>query len=233
MMSKKKNFLSWIILSSLTFVLFSCGALMKTVVGLPVLNVYTHEEIQTNISDVPTKDNVIDLTLSNNPSREDIEDFIYKSIAYRAYVYDSKNRLMCFNGNTSCSIDELADMREKTIEANYNICDPTNLLKDNMDLENILVKLKYDSINTLIDSKYKVLVFMNTDIAKGEIKNEWEYIYNSFKEDSEDIRFLRVWTDLNENWGLKPNGKAKFRMKKVKNSKREYTITLKSLPYID
>jgi hypothetical protein len=31
--------------------------------------------------------------------------------------------------------------------------------------------------------------------------------------------------------GLKKNGKAKFKMKKVKNSKREYEIILRSLPY--
>lgn len=234
MMSKKNNLLSWIVLSSLTFVLISCGTVMKTLVGLPALNVYTQEEIEQNINELPSKNNVVDLTLNDIPNKEVIEDFIYKSIAYRAYVYDYKNRLMCFNGSTSCSIDELSDLRENTIETNYKVCDSSNLANDKMNLAYILNQLNHHNIRSLLDSKYKVLVFMNTDIAKGEIKNEWEYIYNSFQQDnSENIKFLRVWTDLNENWGFRPNGKAKFKMKKVKNSKKEYTITLKSLPYKD
>ena len=141
---------------------------------------------------------------------------------------------MCYNGNTSCAIDELADLREKTIAANYDICNPSDLIDGLMNLEYILDQLKYDNENNLLGSKYKILVFMNTDLAKDEIKNDWEYIYNSFSgESSETVTFLRIWTALNENWGMKPNGKAKFKMRKVKNSRKEYTITLKSLPYIN
>ena len=233
-MSKKLSLLSWITLSSLTIVFFSCGTVMKTIVGLPVLNVYTSEKIAKNIAQLPAENNVVDLTLHDAPEKEVIEDFIYKSILYRAYVYNEENKLMCYNGNTSCAIDELADLREKTIAANYDICNPSDLIDGLMNLEYILDQLKYNNENNLLGSKYKILVFMNTDLAKGEIKNDWEYIYNSFSgESSENVTFLRIWTDLNENWGLKPNGKAKFKMRKVKNSRKEYTITLKSLPYIN
>ncbi len=71
---------------------------------------------------------------------------------------------------------------------------------------------------------------MNYDNSKDELNSDWQYIYNSFKE-NENVLFIRIWTDLNEEWGLKHGAKASLRVRKVKGSKKEYSMTLPKLPY--
>lgn len=53
----------------------------------------------------------------------------------------------------------------------------------------------------------------------------WILIYNP------DVVFIRVWTDLNEEWGLKHNAKVKTKGTRVKGSKKEFFIQLSKLPY--
>lgn len=234
-MNKINKKLSWILIFS-SVLLCSCGSIMKLIVGMPNLNVYTQDEITKNIDKLPKTNNIIDAELANVPNQETIEDFIFKAMLSKSYVFNSNNDLMCFNRNTSCSITELNFIRNQSIDSLYDICNSVSDLKDegseHIELNTILSQLEITEDISSLNFDHKILVFLNTDIAKGEIKEEWEYIYESFnKHPKNNVLFIRVWTDLNEKWGLKPNGKAKFKMKKVENTAREFYITLKKLPY--
>ena len=72
-------------------------------------------------------------------------------------------------------------------------------------------------------------MIVNTDIASNSIVEVWNYIYDSFNH-NENIVFVRVWTDLNEDWGLKKGSKAKFKVRKIKGE-REVEIFLRDLPF--
>ncbi len=72
-------------------------------------------------------------------------------------------------------------------------------------------------------------MIVNTDIASNSIVEDWNYIYDSFNH-NENIVFVRVWTDLNEDWGLKKGSKAKFKVRKIKGE-REVEIFLRDLPF--
>jgi hypothetical protein len=124
----------------------------------------------------------------------------------------------------------------KSLKDSFDLCDEELLaatgtqklsLKEIMSFIEILEQNDID-INSY---KYKIFTFWNTDISKGEIKDEWDAFYNSFNNKNE-ILVIRIWTDLDESWGLEPDGKARLVVRKAKG-KKEYTMKFKSLPYKD
>jgi hypothetical protein len=233
-MNKINKLLGCIFLYSSLFLFISCGTAMKFLVGLPNLNVYSQTQIDNNIAILPVDSNIIDLQIKNTLSSTEIKNFIYMSIQYRTYIYNEENNLLCYNGKEFCSINQLDILKETLIQDNYELCTPknidTNIESYLGNFGSIFSKLKFTKQTNLSKYNNKILVFMNTDIAKDKIKQDWDYIYSAFNKNP-NILFVRVWTDLNEKMGLKKNGKARFKMKKVKNTKREYEIILKKLPY--
>jgi hypothetical protein len=206
---------------------------MKIVVGIPNLNVYSQKEINSHISKLPMASNIIDAQFAGIPNENEIIDLIYKSVPYKSYVFNQNNELLCYSGSSSCTITELSDLRNKKISENYSYCDKEdeNLL-DTTSFNEFINQFKLSNNLNFKDYKYKIIVFMNWDLAKGEIIEDWNYIFGSFyNENEKDIVFIRIWSDLNENWGLNPNKKAKFKNRKVKGSSKEYMLTLESLPY--
>jgi hypothetical protein len=252
MNNNTSNLLSCILVYSSIFLFFSCGPVMKLMVGLPNLNVYSQSEIEDNIAVLPKEKNIIDAQLKNTLTDIEIKAFVMFSIAYRTYIYDQKDNLLCFNGEEYCSINQLDTLKNSSIIDNYEICNQNSkdtqieslfrsfdTIQNNMDIQIDSLLESFDTIISKVQIpknidfkpyKHKILVFLNTDISKGEIKEDWNYIYDSLK-NNPDILFIRVWADLNENFGLKKGAKARFKMRKVKNSKREYEIILKHLPY--
>jgi hypothetical protein len=233
-MNKYYKLLSCILLCISLFLFISRGTAMKLLVGLPNLNVYTQTQIDNNIAVLPIVGNTIDVQLKSTLNATEIKNFIYMSIQYRTSIYDEKNNILCYNGEEFCSIEQLDVIKNTTIQDNYERCSQNNIDTE-IDsylgnFNTILSKVESTKPIDLSNYKHKILIFMNTDTGKDEIKQDWDYIYNAFNKNP-NVLFIRVWTDLNENMGLKKNGKAKFKMKKVKNSKREYEIILRSLPY--
>ncbi|SEA80120.1 hypothetical protein [Psychroflexus halocasei] len=232
-MSNKFKILSWIFLSSL--LIFSCGSAIKIIAGIPKLNVYSQKEINKNIKKLTSEDNVIDVQPIKSLDAKTIKNFIYMSIPYRTYIFDKNDSLMCFNSETYCSISQLDSLNKSTIEENYKICNSSNL-DTNIDeylgsFSEIKKKIILPKGSNFDYFQYKILVFINTDIAKEELVDDWNYIYSSLNTNNAKTVFIRVWTDLNENWGLKQDAKAKFKVRKVKHSKGEYYMTIPKLPY--
>lgn len=225
--------LIWIVLSSL-FIL-SCGSAIKVIAGIPKLNVYSQKEIDSNIKKISSNYNVIDAQPNKTIDSKTIKNFIYMSIPYRTYIYDKNDSLMCFNGETYCSITQLDSLNKSTIKENYAVCNNSIL---DTDIEEYLGNFSEIKNKILLSNEkdfdsfqYKILVFINTDIAKEDLVDDWSYIYSSLNKKNPKTVFIRIWTDLNEDWGLKYGANVKFKVKKVKNSKREYYMTIPKLPY--
>ncbi len=103
----------------LSFFLLSCGPVLKVLGGLKDPKVYSQEEIKNKISRLPKASNVIDTQLNPDLDQEEIKAFLFMSIPFTIYIYNSDNKLLCYNGETSCSIDELMEIQNSSIEEKY------------------------------------------------------------------------------------------------------------------
>jgi len=218
----------------LSLLLLSCGPILKVIGGLHDPVVYSQEEINENIAKLPIKLNTVDVQLKKALDEEEIKAFIFMSIPYTTYIYNSDNKLLCYNGETSCVIDEISELQNFTIDEKYVQCESLTEISyfQNalIDFNDVIGKTTLVSADEISHYTYKVFIIINTDIAKKSIVEDWNYIYDSLNH-NENIVFVRVWTDLNENWGLKKGKKAKFKVRKVKGE-REVEVFLKDLPYI-
>lgn len=235
-MNKFLKRISWLFIISLILIsTYSCGSIIKIIAGVPNLNVYSQEEIYSNINSLPKEENVIDVQPISSLNSEDIIYFTLISAPHGPFIYNSNNRLLCYNGETFCSAVELKELNNSTIAENYEECDAKDYDSnaDDKYIGSFNNLLNYISIPSSIDLdsfQHKVVVFMNTDIGKDEINEDWDLIYQSLSQNP-DVIFIRIWTDLNEDWGLKHNAKVKTKVSKVKGSKGEYFMQLSKLPY--
>ena len=231
-MNKSILFISWIILSSLS--LSSCGSVIKLISDVPNFRVYSNEQINESVYDLGTKDNVIDVFPSDNSKEDEIKSFLYMSILYSPYVFDKNNNLLCSISDDQCVISNLAEIKLKTISESFVICDTIsfshNILRYFKSFENLFSKTSIETNMKFKNCDYKILYFINSDVSKNELKTDWENIYNSFNSQNQNVAFVRIWTDLNENWGLKKNAKVRTKVKKVKGQKREYELFIGRLP---
>lgn len=235
-MNKFLKGLSWVLISSLiTISTWSCGSIIKIIAGIPNLNVYSQEEIYNNINSLPKEDNVIDVQPITNLSSKDILFFTLISVPNETFIYNGNNALLCYNGETSCTIEELNEINDSAIDENYEECSASiDLASDTYkymgDFNKLLDYISFPNSVNFDSYQHKIVVFMNTDIGKDEIHEDWNFIYRSLNHNP-DVVFIRVWTDLNEEWGLKHNAKVKTKVTKVKGSKGEYFMQLSKLPY--
>ena len=234
-MNKFLKGLSWLLLASLISIsAWSCGSIIKIIVGVPNLNVYSQEEIYNNINSLPKQENVIDVQPITNLNSEDISYFTLISLPHGPLIYNSNNSLLCYNGEATCSAVELKELNNSTIDENYEECDATDFSSAaNKYIGNFNSLLNYITFPSSIDLdsyQHKVVVFMNTDLGKDEINEDWDLIYQPLSHNP-DVVFIRIWTDLNEEWGLKHNAKVRTKVTKVKGSKKEYFMQLSKLPY--
>lgn len=62
------------------------------------------------------------------------------------------------------------------------------------------------------DKSFTVVYFWNKDFSKGKYVDNWNYFKSNFINE-DDIQFIRISTDLNENWGLDTDKKLKMKLK--------------------
>lgn len=211
----------------------SCGSIMKIILGIPSLKVHSQNEIVATQQSLPTGINVFDATIKGDLEEALIKSYINKSVIQRTYVFNDSKELLCYNGDNSCSMNELSALQESKMDSFYVLCS-----KDLLSIEEPFFK-SWDELNKDLiytnqkpnnTSKYTVLTFWNSDIEKGNIAENWGYYHDFFKNEK-DIQFIRVLTDLNEDWGLKKGAKVSFKNRKVKGEKGAYFMVLKDLPY--
>jgi hypothetical protein len=211
--------------------IISCGSLMKVVLGIPALKVYTRTEVSNNIGQLPKASNIIDAQLSGIPEESQIKNYIYEAVMQKTYLYNRNKTLLCFKGDNSCTKMELYELSIKPFDSLYAKCDDgEEKPQEFADLDKLLDDFSSDNEKNSTDYKYTVVTFWNTDIEKGEIRENWDAFHSYFNEE-DSILFIRLWTDLSTEWNLKENGKATFKNRKVSGEKGTYTLVLGDLPY--
>ncbi len=207
---------------------------MKILAGVPNLNVYTQKEIDLNKNKLHDSNNIIDVEPIKLLNETDIRSFAYLSFINAPYVFDSNNNLLCNSSDSLCVSDQLEVSKNKQISESFVVCDTinttSNIIQFFNSFENLISKVDLKKDFELNKYDYKVLYFINSDVAKNDIVADWNYIYNSLNNESDNIVFIRIWTDLNEEWGLNKKSKVKTSVRKVKGQKREYEIIIKKLP---
>ncbi len=147
MMSKFKRNLGWILISSLIFIsISSCGSLIKIIAGIPNLNVYSKEDIQAHMQTLPKDNNIVDTELQSGLQETTIKNFVLMSVPYRTYIYNQKNELLCYDGESYCSITQMDSLRTSSIKDSYAICDSITL---DTDIVNLLGD--FDSIESKLN----------------------------------------------------------------------------------
>ena len=231
-MNKSFPILSWILISS--FFIISCGPSIKLLAGVPNLNVYTQKEIDLNKKKLQESNNIIDVEPIKLLNETDIRSFAYLSFIYAPYIFDNNNNLLCNKSDSLCVSAQLEVSKDIQISESYVICDTTkttsNITYFFGSYENVISKLELEKEYNLNKYDYKVLYFINSDVSKNDLEIEWKNIYKPLNNDKDKTIFIRIWTDLNEEWGLKNNSKVRTTVRKVKGQKREYEIVIKKLP---
>jgi len=224
--------MSWILFPSLF--LSSCGVAIKVLADIPNFKVHSNEEITRRVNTLDQRDNVIDLFPKSSLDENEIKNFLYMSILHSPYVFDRNNNLLCMIEDESCTVTNLSKLNEKTISESFEICDTItyshNILRYFSSMENLISKTNFNNSKNLDSYEHKIIYFINSDISQDDMSVDWETIYQSFNNNNENVIFIRVWTDLNEDWGLKKNAMAKTSVKKVKGAKREFEMVIGKLP---
>lgn len=223
------------VIIGLIMLVTACGSIIKIIAGIPSLKVHSQNEISWTQQSLPKSSNVFDATIKGDLEEAIIKSYINKSVIQRTFVFNDSKELLCYYGDNSCSINELITLKEFQMDSAYALCD-----KDSLSIEEPFFeswdKLNKDLIYTNqkpnSTSKYTVLTFWNSDIEKGKIAENWGYFHDFFKNE-QDIQFIRVLTDLNEDWGLKRGAKVSFKNRKVKGEKGTYFMILDDLPYLE
>lgn len=213
------------------FLMVSCGSVMKVILGIPALKVYTQEEIQLHINTLPIAPNILDVQPKKTPTEEEIKNMVYESIMQKSYVFNKNKEPLCYEGDDSCTVNALKDLEAKKIQDVFKACEqPKDSLSPNADFNMLREKFDLSENAAMGYADYVVVSFWNTDMEKDEIAQNWERFQEFFPKE-ENVYFIRVWTDLNEAWGLNPDGKARFKNRKVTGEKKTYYLSLGELPY--
>lgn len=208
---------------------------MKIVAGIPSLKVYSQKEVSKTQQSLALNDNIYDATIKGTLDEVFIKEYIYQAVMQKTYVFDSSRNLLCYYGDNSCTKYELKELLDSDMESTYQMCVEDSLkveLPFFQSWDGLNEDLIYTRNKPNATPKYTVVTFWNSDIEKGEIIENWNYFHNYFKNE-DNIQFVRVLTDLNEEWGLKQGEKVTFRNRKVKGENGTYVMTLKDLPYVD
>ena len=191
----------------------SCSIFVNTFMSIPNLNVYTNQEIDDMISAFTTRNNVFDAKISYQPSTKQIENLISKGLENRYYVYDKDFKIICLQENSyKCSSYLLNDIRENTLGSQVVKCKTTKVLQNDfeMNLDKFISRLKFVNGKRKLnkDKRFTIVYFWNNDFSKGNYLENWKYFMSNFKNEKK-IQFVRISTDLNEQWGLNKNKKIK------------------------
>jgi len=166
----------------------------------------------------------------------------FKSFNSDVLIFDRAGNKYCYSPNAgSLDIQHISESSEKAcpgrvletafndFENNFFICviDTTKLSSYLLDIEPI-----GNSINNPLDDihdYYLVNYWSKNFDLKRNIKDNINYLVSLHKESDYDIGVILINTDLQEDWGLKKNGKWKIKFKM--NNKYEGGLKFGDLPY--
>lgn len=143
------------------------------------------------------------------------------------YIFDSLGKHLCYNGGNTCKGVQFEQLLDNKTDS-FNYCK-----NDTIQLEKILSQtydLNENSVSILQFPKSKYYIVSYWQIFMGGKKGYKDgvlWMQNETK-NRNGFTFININADMQENWGLKPNGKANLKIRKSKGN--NYEMTLDNIP---
>ncbi|QTY26877.1 hypothetical protein [Flavobacterium sp. CS20] len=182
---------------------------MKTISGLPNPKVLTEKQIIDVINGLPKDNNVYDAMYKQAIDSSKIMNLFFKGMETKAYIYNSRGELLCKRQKAFCDSAELESIEQSSIEKEYKICINNS---ENENLNKIIEDIEFFQGNYKNTNSYTVLYYWNFASDKKLYKEYWQAFKSSFSNEK-NVEFIRINTDLSENWNLQPGKKLKLKLK--------------------
>ena len=160
-----------------------------------------------------------------------IEKSILQLMNRGFYVFDSNGNHLCYDSEETCQGFQFTKFLEDT-ENTFKRC-----ASDSLSLQKILAKTNdlngnSTNIETFNKADYYVVSYWQKFLGgKFEYKQSVKWMEDELKKNgtNKKFTFIKINTDLQENWGLIPNQRAKLSFQR--NGDNSVTIQIKELPF--
>jgi len=204
--------------------LSSCLSISKIIIGFKTPKVY-------NVTDIRNlKDEIFNDNLNNDYYFQGIKDTVFLnkilSLSFQGSlnIYNNNGKKIFFK-KTTCVNDEIKIINSKVDSLQFNSKKET-LETDLKNLININSNNQFKFID-LKENEYYVIYYWSSFMAKKKsIKNEFDFLKNSF---NNNYKIIRVNCDFLDIWGLKKDKKVKLQITKENNS--YYNVKFKKIPW--
>ncbi len=200
-----------ILLVFVVFSLTSCKALMLKV----ILKAPKVENTQT-IKDFQTKNNYsTDNSLIIKADTSDAIQKLYMGMTVGYYIFDKDGNQICYNTSSTCQGEEFIQLLDNKIDS-FKSCK-----NDTVTLEKVLNQT-YDLNEKPVDkrqfeaSDYYIVTYWQKFLGgKHSYEDGVTWMENEIKKSKSTLKFtfIKINTDLQENWGLIAGKKAKLKYK--------------------
>lgn len=233
MLFKKDAFYRFHIYFLIFLILFvtSCGTAIRPLMGLKNPKVYSAVEIDSFTQKLEKADNVYDAKYVRVDSSE-IFNTVMKSLG-DVNIYNAQHKVLCNSDNDiGCNYLSQLEIESNSISNVFRECtflDQAPMLAYS-NLNDVLKDLNVENQEKFINHKtdYTIVYYWSYKMQKGKHENDWKSIAKSF-ENEKNVKFLRINTDLNQDWGLEKGDKMKLKLKKRKGF--EFEIIPKKIPF--
>lgn len=225
-------------ITSLFFLLLlsSCGIIMKKLSGFPNSQVYADTEVNTFMDSLSNHDNVIDSYFLERIDSVSIVSTMFLGSESRAFVANKNLDFLCTDQSSiSCSAVQLDNIKETSIDKTFFVCDEKTYKDDIFQFETAKELLDNLTLSTAANNEiktaeYLVFYFWSHAFDKENSQEYWDEFYESF-ENEEDIKIIRINTDLRESWNLRKGKKIRIRLRKKKGADRQYNAHINKVPF--
>jgi hypothetical protein len=229
-MQDQRKLLNSLLVSIFTLLTFSsCSLIAKTFLN----SKFNDAQVETTRSTMAFQlENNFDTT-NSFIIKADTSDAYYwmqQSIGGDFQIFDSVGNLLEYNGEKSCGGSIFYEFIKGNIDSfkrdtsSYNL---TNILKKSYDYND-----QKADFNKLEPAKFYVIAFWSKfSGGKFGYKEGVRFYEDEVKKQAnKNIILIKLNTDLQENWGMKKNGKAEI---KIQVKKMEASINIGPLPWKD
>lgn len=161
-------------------------------------------------------------------------DQVYKNlllpILANYYVFNKYGELLCFNGNESCSGTQFRYLNTNYKDS-FAVCKNDSIHLGIIIKSLVNLQLEPLDVSQIPKSDYYIVTYWSKFLGnKRGYEDGVAWMEEEIKNSSAEytITLLKVNTDLREDWGMKPKGKARLKFN-VKDEKLE--IKLDKIPY--
>ncbi|BAO55303.1 hypothetical protein [Nonlabens marinus] len=151
------------------------------------------------------------------------------------FIYDQKNQLIGPNGAIDYFFSSFEYPLYLDLSTDFRRCDSDSMAQYRFpygSMDYIISKIEVPNPQMLEAYTYKVFTFWNSDLPtqSENLDRSWMKMVGNFKP-NESVLFVNIFTDLQEDWGLRPDGKVFYILTKMEGSDDLYVGKLSETPY--